>query len=468
MAKPGTLPRWADVGGGAGGIGGDEPLTGEKDTGWFADQEPPAAYMNWLQYWTYKWCQYLDGIEAEALNFTAGVTFTGVTATPGATGTAAAHASGVGLKGLSSATSGSVGVWGVGTAAGTRGLKVTHSIANEYMAAFLSTGSSTTLVNGLEIDAVYGGKAIDAATTKAALSGTATYAVKGYVEDSGTAATKDDYGIYGTGGSFLSSGVLGVGGSATGINYGVRGTGGNVNGYGVYATGFNGGTLGGYGLVAVGGTGSTTAGDGARVVGGQGTTNGDGGIGLDVSGGEAAIAGIAGAAIKARAAAYGVGGSAGSVIVTNNDAAGFDATDLAYGLELAAGHEIKFAGTRTVYDGATDALPNTLTASNLTQVVALALTHATVPTLYAQSFNAFGISNTSGGARLRITFTSAFASATYACTATTGSSAYSAYVEAKTSAYVELSFVDNATGLQINANSVGNIDVDILCVGRMA
>lgn len=56
--KPTVLPRWADV-------SGDivEPTSGKKDVGWVPDEEPPAQYMNWLQYYTYLWTEYLsDGV----------------------------------------------------------------------------------------------------------------------------------------------------------------------------------------------------------------------------------------------------------------------------------------------------------------------------------------------------------------------------------------------------------------------
>ncbi len=55
MAKPTSLPRWADV-------GGDivEPASGKKDTGWIEDEIPPAQYFNWLENLTYQWLVWLD------------------------------------------------------------------------------------------------------------------------------------------------------------------------------------------------------------------------------------------------------------------------------------------------------------------------------------------------------------------------------------------------------------------------
>lgn len=64
MAKPASLPRWADV-------SGDivEPTSGKKDVGWVADEEPPAQYFNWLLNLTYQWLEYVDGNSFEG-NFT--------------------------------------------------------------------------------------------------------------------------------------------------------------------------------------------------------------------------------------------------------------------------------------------------------------------------------------------------------------------------------------------------------------
>jgi hypothetical protein len=458
-------------------------MTGEKDTGWIADQEPPAAYMNWLQYWQYKWCQYLDGIEAEALNFTAGVTFTGVTSTPGATGTAAAHASGVGLQGFSSGTSGSVGVWGVGTAAGTRGLKVTHSIASEYMAAFLSTGSSTTLVNGIEIDAVYGGKAIDAATTKAALSGTATYAIKGYVEDSGTAATKHDYGIYGTGGAFLSSGVLGVSGSASGENYGVRGMGGNALSYGVYASGFDGGATGGVGLFVEGGEGTSNAGIGVDILGGTGVTNGNGGMGLSVSGGAggsgtgnggvglsvvggAATGGDAGAGLVVEPG-ISSGGAPADAIQTN-ETGGFTAADSVYGLSLAVGHEIKFRGTRTTY-AATDVLPNVVTAGAIVNARANFAAN-TVGLITHTGRNVASVTTSGGGVYFRVTFSAPFSNNAYGVFYSCNGVDKNLFTVDKQLSYVDFGIYDtDGAGTLVNADSLNSSNLfDVMVVGEMA
>jgi hypothetical protein len=37
-----------------------EPASGEKDTGWLVDDEPPSSYFNWLHYRAYKWFRWLN------------------------------------------------------------------------------------------------------------------------------------------------------------------------------------------------------------------------------------------------------------------------------------------------------------------------------------------------------------------------------------------------------------------------
>src|SRR5260221_10162312 len=56
MAKPSSLPRWADSGGAI-----TEPSSGKKDVGWVAEK-PPYQYFNWLLNLIYTWLLWLDRI----------------------------------------------------------------------------------------------------------------------------------------------------------------------------------------------------------------------------------------------------------------------------------------------------------------------------------------------------------------------------------------------------------------------
>lgn len=54
-AKPGTLPRWADVSGTI-----VEPPSGKKDVGWVGGEQPPAGWLNWLFNTIHLWASYLN------------------------------------------------------------------------------------------------------------------------------------------------------------------------------------------------------------------------------------------------------------------------------------------------------------------------------------------------------------------------------------------------------------------------
>lgn len=54
-AKPGTLPRWADVGGAI-----VVPGAGKLDVGYVPGERPPAQYENWHKNLVYQWMQYLS------------------------------------------------------------------------------------------------------------------------------------------------------------------------------------------------------------------------------------------------------------------------------------------------------------------------------------------------------------------------------------------------------------------------
>lgn len=55
MAKPTTLPRWADVGGAI-----INPTSGKKDVGFVDEEKPPAEFLNWLFNENYNWASYLN------------------------------------------------------------------------------------------------------------------------------------------------------------------------------------------------------------------------------------------------------------------------------------------------------------------------------------------------------------------------------------------------------------------------
>lgn len=59
MAKPSSLPRWADV-------GGDivEPTSGKKDKGWEGAERPAGQYFNWLLNLIYQWLLWISGVAA--------------------------------------------------------------------------------------------------------------------------------------------------------------------------------------------------------------------------------------------------------------------------------------------------------------------------------------------------------------------------------------------------------------------
>jgi len=96
VPKPSALPRWAT----------DalakvtEPLSGLKDLGWNPGDAPTAQHLNWLFNNIYKWAQYLNGLTAEVLTWTAAHTFnagissTGIGDVPGGLFTGGGHEDG--------------------------------------------------------------------------------------------------------------------------------------------------------------------------------------------------------------------------------------------------------------------------------------------------------------------------------------------------------------------------------------
>jgi hypothetical protein len=70
VSKPAQLPVWAtDATFTSGPASGDavrvEPSAGYKHQGWVPDQNPLAEYLNWKDYTTYLWCQYLNGLPTD-------------------------------------------------------------------------------------------------------------------------------------------------------------------------------------------------------------------------------------------------------------------------------------------------------------------------------------------------------------------------------------------------------------------
>jgi hypothetical protein len=59
-AKPGSVPRWANVGGAI-----VIPPDGKKDVGWVAGEKPPAQYLNWFQNLDFQWLDYLNDGDLE-------------------------------------------------------------------------------------------------------------------------------------------------------------------------------------------------------------------------------------------------------------------------------------------------------------------------------------------------------------------------------------------------------------------
>jgi len=443
MAKPGTLPRFAETGGGAAAVNITAPSSGQSDTGWVLNQVPTSANMNWIHYWTLKWCQYLNNLEAEALTFTAGVTFVGVTSTPGLSASAAAHASGIGGLFVSTSTAGSIGLKATVNNATGYAIKAETQTANGTAALITSTAGASTLTNGLSVNGVYGGAAVLASTTKAASSGTATYAINASIGASATATTAIDAALFGWGGTGIGTGVYGLAGT-TGAGYGVKGEGVSSTSYGVYGLGGS-GTAGGLAGYFVGGGGTTsTAGTGLVVVGGNASSTGGAGTALTVQPGTS------------------VGGAAANAITTTN-AAAKNATDDAFGLYLAADHEIKFAGTRTAYLYNSD-LPNVVSAGTIVNARAyFSLTSGVVGILGGHNISNVTISTT----EITVTFTGNFKNTLYSPMCSSGSRVYGIAYKTKAVGSCTFELYDTATGSLINPNSPPSNVFDIAIIGEM-
>lgn len=243
MAKPASLPRWADV-------GGDivEPSSGKKDIGWIVSEQPPHSYFNWFQNLVYQWCDYLDGLTGEALTWTAAHVFQSTvnmtngtaadTLTVAATGSSARFA----IRGTGSATEGAF----VGTSARNGGAIVGTNTGTGGSAAGVTGGGASVGVDGVALGGVVGasgvrGQALDAdgaagrfshssasgVSVISTASGANGIAVKAVASGSGTVAVRAEGHSAGAG-----SPVLAVAGHAS--QSAVEGDGTSHNGNGVY------------------------------------------------------------------------------------------------------------------------------------------------------------------------------------------------------------------------------------------
>lgn len=70
MPMPSDVPAWN-----TGGANRTEPSAGEKILGWVAGDPVNSSYFNWLLFTVYEWVLFLQGIEGEALTWTALQTF---------------------------------------------------------------------------------------------------------------------------------------------------------------------------------------------------------------------------------------------------------------------------------------------------------------------------------------------------------------------------------------------------------
>lgn len=246
MAKPASLPRWADV-------GGDivEPSSGKKDIGWIVSEQPPHSYFNWFQNLVYQWCDYLDGLTDEALTWTAahifqkGITVTQSTAngngasfTGNGTGkgivTVGGGTHGTGIHATGGATNGIGGdFYGNGTGSGIRataelgayGIEVTSTGDSGTPGAAIYAEKSAG--PGPTLHVVSGDDDAQAIVAETVGSGTGSIAIKAMAKDSGHVAVRAEGHSAGAG-----SPVLAVAGHSS--QSAVEGDGTSHNAVGVY------------------------------------------------------------------------------------------------------------------------------------------------------------------------------------------------------------------------------------------
>lgn len=203
MAKPSTLPRWANLANPADIV---DPPSGKKDTGWLTAEKPPHSYFNWFMNLVYLWAVYLDGLTGEALTWTAAhvhnrnVTFhkgadpEAITCDGGATFTAA---SGATALTATAAGPGTAGLFNAGTNIGGRAVDATGN------STFSPSSTSTVTVN------VFGNTGATSALIAASSDGTALWGISNTATAVRGQAGGVGNGVYGT---VVNGGALGAAG----------------------------------------------------------------------------------------------------------------------------------------------------------------------------------------------------------------------------------------------------------------
>jgi len=210
--QPTDLPRWATDGGTT-----LEPISGQKDTGWAFDDQPPARHLNWLLNVNYQWAAYLQ--------------------TPVGTG------AGPGLEAEGGPTAGT-GLKGNG---GTDGVGV-HGLGDGTSEGVLAEGGGTS---GKGVNAVGGGTGpggqfLGGSSGADGIISTGRLAFAGVSGIGGV--TDNSIGVEGTSSAAIGHGVKGT---ATGSGVGVEGV-SDVSGIGVRGDG----NTSGIGVSGVGGSAS--------------------------------------------------------------------------------------------------------------------------------------------------------------------------------------------------------------------
>ena len=208
MSKPSSLPRWASVAQTPTNI--VEPASGNKDAGFEENTQPPAQWFNWLFNLLYQWAAYLDGIEAESLDWSVPQSFhtdddaqTTITVTCNGDDSV-----GIDVTGGTNAGEAIIATGGIGTTSGGIGALVT---GGEATSNAVTAGTGVQSTGGLS----------------SGTGGTGGIGVKGI----GGAGATGGIGVFGKGGAG-SAGVW------------AEGPGGGGGGIGLYATAITTGVAG--------------------------------------------------------------------------------------------------------------------------------------------------------------------------------------------------------------------------------
>lgn len=274
MSKPTELPRWATALLNPSDI--VDPTSGKKDIGWQDGEMPPHSFMNWLFNLIYQWTVWLDGLQAEALTWTAAQIFSaGITVTGGAT---------IDVLNLTSlAISGNATIGGTLGVTGTSTLGVTNinaalSVDNPSGNSITGTGHSGTNYIGVH---GLGGTTSGNIGVKGEGRGSSGTGVVGLGGGAGPGVSGTGGSTDGTGGDFLGGGSNGAGavGTGRGSSAGVVGQ-PHENGPGVWGHGKN------TDMTTELGTGSGTAegGDNAGLVATARNVSSDGGYAAIIAG----------------------------------------------------------------------------------------------------------------------------------------------------------------------------------------